>query len=197
MVKWQKVAFKFEKQYRLKNWDYSSDGFYFITICTKDRENYFGDIQNDKMKLSQIGMVTQKYLLQIPMHYKNILIDEFSIMPNHVHILLNNGVLSGRPMPWSSLEKSVSNSGRHMPWHVPTKNINYINTFSHPIKNSISMVINHYKSAVTKEINKSNQEFSWQTRFHDEIIKNEKHYWAVKRYIKNNVINWNKDKENI
>ncbi len=70
---------------RLKGWDYSSPGYYFITICTKDRECFFGEIIKEKMYLSEIGEIAHRYWAEIPNHFNNVVLDEFVIMPNHVH----------------------------------------------------------------------------------------------------------------
>jgi len=73
---------------RLKNYDYSSNWWYFITICTKNREYYFGDVKNDKMVLNKIGEIVQKYILEIPNHFDFVLLDQYVVMPNHIHIVL-------------------------------------------------------------------------------------------------------------
>ena len=70
---------------RLRNWDYSANGYYYITICTKDRIYYFGDIINDEMILSKIGNMASQYWQEIPNHFPFVRLDEFIIMPNHVH----------------------------------------------------------------------------------------------------------------
>src|SRR3989338_6303074 len=81
---------KFRDKYRipssrLPNWDYSSNGYYFITICTKGRKQYFGEIINNVMCLSIIGEIAKKYWLEIPKHFPFVELDEFVVMPNHVH----------------------------------------------------------------------------------------------------------------
>ncbi|MFH0834522.1 MAG: transposase [Patescibacteria group bacterium] len=70
---------------RLKDFDYSTDGTYFITICTQNRENFFGKIENAKMILNEYGKITEQYWHNLPNHYANCRLDEFVIMPNHVH----------------------------------------------------------------------------------------------------------------
>ena len=77
---------------RLKNWDYGGNALYFITICTKNREHFFGEITKGKMKLSEIGEIAKKCWLEIPEHFPFVKLDEFVVMPNHVHgiILLTN-----------------------------------------------------------------------------------------------------------
>ena|SRR3989338_11249787 len=84
---------KFRNKYRipstrLLNWDYSDNGYYFITICTKDKEEYFGEIINNKINLNKIGFITNKYWLEIPNHFPFVELNEFVVMPNHVHGIL-------------------------------------------------------------------------------------------------------------
>jgi len=74
---------------RLQNFDYSSSGNYFITICTLNHNNFFGKINNSKMELNQKGIITNDCLIQIPNHFNNIILNEYVIMPNHIHLLLN------------------------------------------------------------------------------------------------------------
>src|SRR5919109_4323497 len=73
---------------RLKEWDYSSNGYYFVTICTKDRECVFGNIIDGKMELLEIGEIAKQYWLEIPKHFQNVKLDKFVIMPNHVHAIV-------------------------------------------------------------------------------------------------------------
>ena len=90
---------KFQNKYRissarLQNWDYGSDAAYFVTICTQNREHYFGEIFNGVMQLSEIGEMANKFWLEIPNHFPFVELDEFVVMPNHVHgiIIINKPV---------------------------------------------------------------------------------------------------------
>jgi|SRR3989339_1685207 len=81
---------KFRDKYRisssrLQNWDYSDNGYYFITICTKEHKHYFGEIVGIEIRLSKIGKIVQQYWLKIPNHFPFVELDEFVVMPNHVH----------------------------------------------------------------------------------------------------------------
>ena len=80
---------------RLQNWDYRWDGSYFITICTKNREHFFGEISNGKMNLSNIGVLADIFWYEIKNHAKNIKLDAFVVMPNHIHaiLILNGGYI--------------------------------------------------------------------------------------------------------
>jgi len=70
---------------RLKNWDYGSSGYYFVTICVKNRERVFGNVDDNKMILSESGTIAEKFWLGIPVHFPFVKLDEFIIMPNHIH----------------------------------------------------------------------------------------------------------------
>ncbi len=88
-----KPEYKFKYKYtpqstRLQNWDYASNGHYFITICTKDRQNYFGEIKNNQIILNEYGKIVYDEIKNINNYNKLIMIDEFIIMPNHIHGIL-------------------------------------------------------------------------------------------------------------
>lgn len=73
---------------RLKGYDYSSPGAYFITIVTKNRKCYFGDVENGKMILNEFGKIVNNYWKQIPKHFSYVILDEYIVMPNHIHGIL-------------------------------------------------------------------------------------------------------------
>ncbi|MBU1122063.1 MAG: glucose-6-phosphate dehydrogenase [Candidatus Omnitrophica bacterium] len=89
--------FKSRKQNRLNNYDYSSNGYYFVTICIYNREYIFGEVVNDEMILSQCGNIAKKSWWDLPNHHIGIGLDQFIIMPNHIHgiIIINDSVGNG------------------------------------------------------------------------------------------------------
>ena len=95
---------------RLQNWDYRWDGSYFITICTKNREHFFGEIVSGKMHLSNIGVLADIFWYEIKNHAKNIKLDAFVVMPNHIHAILtlNGGYIDDEIM-MNSVE--INNGG--------------------------------------------------------------------------------------
>ena len=171
------------KSSRLKNFDYSSSGIYFITICTYRHNNFFGKIINQQMELSKIGLIVNQCLIDIPKHFSNITLDEYTVMPNHVHLLLNLETTSFNPVETH---------------HDASLTKRYNNYFYHRIairsSQTIPLIIKQFKSAVTRQINPKTIFFAWQPRYHDIIIKNEKELLLIKNYIKNNVVNWEKDR---
>ncbi len=79
---------KNRKRNRLREFNYSSDGYYFITTCVKNRKNYFGNIENNEMILNNFGIIVKNCWLDLPRHYINCKLDEFIIMPNHFHAII-------------------------------------------------------------------------------------------------------------
>jgi len=166
---------------RLKNWDYSSPGFYYVTICTLNHNKFFGKIVNKEMILSIKGQITKDELLKTGIIRSNIKIDSWIIMPNHIHLIIQiKGII-----------KNIQISCRDVARYVSTENKQM--SIISPKPNSLSSTIRSFKSAVTKRCREQKIFFAWQSRFHDNVIKNEKEYYQIKRYIYNNPINWLKD----
>ncbi|MCJ7626067.1 MAG: hypothetical protein MUO76_21455 [Anaerolineaceae bacterium] len=85
---------KFSDKYRiestrLKGWDYSTPGYYFVTICTRGHEVFFGVFVNGEVQLSPIGKTADRFWREIPEHFPNIAVDEYGIIPNYVHGIIN------------------------------------------------------------------------------------------------------------
>ena len=207
---------KFQNKYRipsarLQNWDYASEGAYFITICTKDRLHNFGEIENGKMVLSNMGVIADLMWYEIPNHTKNIELGEFVVMPNHIHgiLILNDNVETlhatsrfteqdGVTLHDDDVETLHATS---LPTSVPTPiptpppiEKNELMSSISPKSNSVSTIIRSYKSAVTKNGNRLAFENGWQTRFHDHIIRDAQSFETIQNYIANNPANWVADK---
>jgi REP element-mobilizing transposase RayT len=166
---------------RLKGWDYSSEGVYFITICCKDRQPFFGKINDENVTLSEIGFISKQFWLEIPVHFPHIRLDEFVIMPNHIH-----GIII--------LDYSLVGTRHGMTLRYYHNSFKNFNQFSQPVKNSVSVIINQYKSSVTRWCNKHNfNEFHWQSRFYEQILHNETAIDGIREYIYRNPKSWQDD----
>ncbi|MCL6097888.1 MAG: transposase [Bacteroidetes bacterium] len=153
---------------RLKEWDYSSPWWYYVTINTKNHVEYFGRVVNSKMRLNEVGKVAENCWLEIPNHFANVELDSYVIMPNHLHgiIIINSSVETGHA---PSLQKQT---------------------------HSLSTIIGSFKSGVTKGVhNLGCNKFSWQQRFYDRIIRNEKELYHIRKYIELNPMKWELEKE--
>ena len=189
-IKTQNGVFKRNKQYRMQDYDYGSDGAYFITICIKDREHIFGEVVDGKMKLSNIGKVADEYWLNIPKFKSYIGLGEYVVMPNHIHgiLIIDNPTRNGRKTLQKREGETIQKTNKHRTVFQP---------FLQPESESISLAIRSYKSAVTKWMREnSNLEQIWQPRFYDHIIRNDQSYKKIEEYIINNPIKWELDKDN-
>ena len=79
------MKYKIQKQYRINRYDYSQPGMYYVTICTKDKICYFGNVINEQVHLNKIGLIVKNFWLEIPKHFTDVELDEYIIMPNHIH----------------------------------------------------------------------------------------------------------------
>ncbi len=182
----------YKNKYRIKSaryngHDYSQAGYYFVTICTKNREMFFGNIigqqKEAKMTLSEIGKMAVKYWLEIPKHFNNVILDEFVVMPNHLHGVIvidygNDGRDEAVPRFYAGEYPQMSKIS--------------------PKPGSLPVIIGSFKSIVTKITNQKfpKNNFGWQTRFHDRVIRDEKELHNVRNYIYYNISKWYMDRNN-
>ena len=161
---------------RLKNWDYSTAWWYYVTINTKNHIQWFGKVNNKKMILSEIGKIVEQEWLNTPVVRNNVELDEFIVMPNHLH-----GIII--------LHKSKLSNSRDVLQNVSTKN-EYFAELS-PKSSTLSVIIRSFKGAVTRWCKKNGySDFEWQARFYDRIIRNEIELNDIRYYIKQNPLNW-------
>ena len=156
------------KRNRLKDYDYSSNGAYFVTVCTKDRKNIFWDknqpdfvgediiLPSDSVRLSLYGKIVEEAINAIPIHYSHIELLQYVIMPNHIHMILFIPYDRGRIIS------------------SPT---------------SILTIVGQMKRYVSKKVGTS----IWQRSFHDHIIRDRDDYEKISRYIYENPITWQYD----
>lgn len=203
----RKIIMLYKNKYRvesarLQSWDYSSPGSYFITICTHGREHFFGAIKNGKMILSEIGKIAERYWREIPDHFSTVRLDEFIVMPNHVHgIIIIEKTATGETDPMNEQKRGIGGGiGRDkaLPCLYRTNKTNGITPptrFQNQGRGTISAIVGSYKSICTKSIHKidGNIQFAWQPRFYDVIIRTDDDFYRIKQYIKNNPSTWDDD----
>jgi len=162
---------------RLTGWDYGSNALYYITICTENRLHYLGEIISEQvvnedysetqniasLQKTPIGEIAYNNWLEIPNHFSFVELDEFVIMPNHIH-----GILY------------INKPGK-VDWQI--------NKFGLQSQN-LASVLRGYKASVKTYATTNNIEFGWQARYYDHIIRNEKEYLNIRSYIVNNPEQW-------
>lgn len=201
---------KYRKKYRIASaraqwWDYGQTGAYFITICTANREHYFGEINNGTMQLNHVGIIADLIWHEIPNHHPIVELGDFVVMPNHIHgiLILNNGSDGDNDDNGANVTVVETRHVLSLPSEPPPQQPEPPKPESPSIgqqrfqnqgKNTVSSIIGSYKSAVTKHANRLGLKNGWQPRFHDHIIRNEEEYHRIATYIINNPGNWQQDK---
>ena len=172
------------KPTRLTGYDYSSYGGYFVTICSHEKRCLFGKVLNDAVVLSALGRLVNEHWLAIPRHYPHISLDQYIVMPNHLHgilmIVQETGGSSASPTHGmqASVQGGSSIKSRMQP---------------------ITRVIGDFKSGVTREFRKSNPTWQgqiWQRGFYDRVIRDERDLHEIREYIVFNPLKWELDREN-
>ena len=160
---------------RLKGYDYSSAGAYFVTMCVHHGKCLLGQINDNEMLLSSFGQTAAECWEDLPNHYPHLILDAFVIMPNHVHgifILDDPHVGAGlKPAPTDATA-------------APTK------------RHGLPEIVRAFKTFSARRINSTRNGKGipfWQRNYYEHIIRNERSYLAIRDYIFNNIVNWDKD----
>lgn len=187
---------------RLKNYDYSSCGLYFVTICTQNRQNLFGEIIDGKMILNNAGKMIYDIWQELKKIFQNIQLHEFVIMPNHIHGIIEItigtksivgaestvGAESISALDYQNLKRVDMESQRVDMESTPTIPI-IIQTFKrYTTTEYIKMVKNNQLPQFEKRI--------WQRNYYEHIIRDEKSYFTISEYIINNPLKWEFDSLN-
>lgn len=168
---------------RLKEYDYSQAGLYFITICTQDRECLFGDVRNGIVELSHIGKIAHNIWYEIPQHFDHGELDEFVLMPNHLHgiIVIRRGLINQTP---TTNHPTATNDQNQ--WVL----------MQNP-KQTLGKIIRFYKAKTTRLVHdRGFNYFVWQRNYYEHIIRKEYELNKIRGYTQNNPLKWHLDREN-
>jgi REP element-mobilizing transposase RayT len=155
---------------RLKGWNCSSTGYYFVTVCTKEKECLLGEVVNGEIRLSRSGEIVAEEWQKTEQIRDNVTLNEWIIMPNHLH-----GVLI--------IEHSDVETTRRV-----------VSTLK---PNSLGSIVGQFKSITTKRIRMLGySHFAWQSGFYDHIIRSERSLRKIQEYIINNSLKWELDEYN-
>jgi REP element-mobilizing transposase RayT len=175
---------------RLKGYDYSKAGLYFITICCQDKQFLFGDVKDSKMELNDAGKGADQCWIDIPKHFPDAVLHEYVIMPNHVHGIVE--LLDGTENGGMSI-----GAVNLLPKKIRAEDVlpQQENQYQKMIPRSIGAIVKGYKVCVTKwmRANTTIQDV-WQRNYYEHIIRDEKAYNNIASYIINNPVKWDEDK---
>lgn len=185
--KHDKFLGKYRKQSARAMWHDYDGGLYFVTICTKDRVHYFGEISENEMHLTEVGQYVVEQIRNVQVHYNYAKIPLWVVMPNHLHAIV---IIDGDNIPYKrrvvkTLDGSMVESRRATT--LQQRGIANMQGW-------LSVVVGGIKSAVTKFANERRIPFAWQTRFHDHIVRDTCEMNQIADYIENNVQKWEMDK---
>ena len=179
---------KFRNRYRaqtsrLEGYDYTRNGAYFITVCTRNKIPSFGAICDGEMILSETGIIVNDCWLKIQEHFPNTCLDEFIIMPDHLHGIIIIESKSDSHIPINDL------------FETPKLGVSTRLNSGNPYwkSNSIGSIINQFKRICTIKTKSSGLDLIWQPRFYDHIIRSDNELNRIRTYIKDNPINWLND----
>lgn len=165
---------------RLIGYDYTQPGAYFVTVCTKDRECLFGKVVDEEMQLNVLGHIARQCWLAIPDHFPQTVLDEFIVMPNHMH-----GII------WITKKPDDGNAGATHASPLPPPR--------GPKRRSIGAIVGLFKSAVTKRINEmcgTPSASMWPRNYYEHNTRDESSLNRIRQYILENPIRWHLDREN-
>jgi putative transposase len=212
---------KYKNKYRIESarmphWDYGSNALYFITICTKNRFCFFGEVVQGCMQLSEIGKLAEKYWLEIPQHFPFVILHHHVVMPNHVHGIIeiaksiddnandnDNANANGNDNGNGNGNDNANENGNDNA--VETQNfasLPILSPIPSPIpprnqfgaqSQNLASIVRGYKIGVTKNARFIDPIFQWQPRYHDHIIRNVESYDRISQYILNNPNKWQED----
>jgi putative transposase len=161
---------KRRRSIRLQDYDYAQAGAYFVTICSHQRELFFDD--------PSIRAIAEDCWEEIPRHFPTVELDEWVVMPNHVH-----GILV------------LDDTRRGVKFHAPTRNPDNPFSMLSPQSGTLGHILQTYKSAVTRACRRiGNTEFAWQRNYHEHIVRNEKELNLIRQYVLDNPRKWNEDR---
>lgn len=176
---------------RLQGYDYTQPGAYFITICVHNRENLLGEIVGEEMRLNDLGDIAKMIWNELLNRYANITLDEFVIMPNHIHGIVEIqavGAVHEPPLHEPPLSESAGSEPRD---------------FNDPLTRrqmTIPKIVGYFKMNSAKRANQIRSTEGapfWQRNYYEHIIRNDRELHAIRAYIRRNPLQWALDRDNL
>jgi len=177
---------------RLKGYDYSQVGGYYLTIVTYGRKILFGDVVGGEIRVNAMGKIAQECWSEIPVHFPNVGVDVFTVMPNHVHGILF--IYENNPVETNSFPSVGARTRRGTIYRAPTPKIEQ---FGKPMAGSLPTVIRTFKASVTRRAGRElNLSTIWQRNYYEHILRDQADYERIASYILDNPLAWDQDEEN-
>ena len=175
---------------RMKGYDYSLSGAYFVTIVAKNRKNILGWIERNQIRINEIGELVSYCWMRIPNNFDRTKLDEYVMMPNHLHGIIFIDEASGKGEAFGDAKKIEIEAASSNASPLRPKGT---------VPGSLGAIIQNFKSVSTRMANKRYFEPGnkiWQRDYYERIIRNERELNAIRQYIRDNPLNWDLDSEN-
>lgn len=176
---------------RLKGYDYTQAGAYFITLCTYERQCLFGEVVDGVMRLNQLGLIVREEWIKTALLRPRVVLDAFVVMPNHLHgIIVLNDICRGTRQRAPTVPRAPK---------TPVQQCPTTEQFGKPTSDSIPTIVRSFKSATTKRINALRATPGapvWQRNYYEHIVRNEHDLERIRQYIAENPARWHLDREN-
>ena len=173
---------------RLRDYDYSQPGAYFVSICVQHRKCLFGTITDGKMRLNKIGQIVVECWNCVPQHFPSVELGESVVMPNHMHGIISWGITETRtPHP----QENPNRRGE-----VPSSDDVNPNRRGEVPSPALGKIIAYFKYQSTKHINQHRNMAGtriWQRNYHDHIIRDDTDLQRLRQYIQDNPMKWELD----
>jgi REP element-mobilizing transposase RayT len=195
------VSTRQRRSIRLKDWDYSHTGMYFVTICAQNRVCLFGDVVNEDMWLNAAGQMVEKWWSELNHKFPTVQTDQFVVMPNHVHgiiAIVGADLRVCPPVLRVCADDDQSNTGKHIglpqQTHDPGTHIGV----------PLPRIVQWFKTMTTNEYIRGVKQFGWprfdrrlwQRNYYEHIVRNDNELNRIREYIMNNPLKWELDSEN-
>lgn len=186
---------------RLKGYDYAQAGAYYVTVCTHERGHLFGDVVNAEMVPTAMGASAQRCWDAIPEHMPMVALDEFIVMPNHVHgiIVIGDVAIVGRGTVGAANSPPLRNAGpADDPVDTPPPDIPRRTSVAIMVPNSLGHIMQTFKAAVSRQVVRDGLMPRgtpiWQRGYYEHIIRDGADHERIADYIRDNPANWNNDR---
>ena len=198
---------------RLQGYDYASAGMYFITTCTHQRECLFGEVVNGEMGLNALGQLVDAYWQRLPLHFPNLQLDAFIVMPNHIHgiLVLTDGrgaALGNNEEPFTenicpnatphsdALSKPGVAFGQMGSVNAKDGLPNAAPLPPRLVSGSVGAIVLNFKSITTRTLNRIKRSPGlslWQRNYYEHIIRDDESLQTIRQYVQQNPLSWQQD----
>ena len=161
------------KDSRLKNYDYSRSGIYYVTFCTYERICYLRDGDDANLRYYNQGSLAEAFLNMMSVFNQNVEVLDYVVMPDHIHVLL-----------------SLNNDEADKRYFEECHDLDITLDRAKVQKDSLSSIIGHFKASITRHCRRQHLEMKWQKGFYDRVIRTNEELDSIKKYIRENESMW-------